>query len=198
MGSNRFVAFIVCLSILLSFSTISSSFAAGKKRYDRSLVQYNIPDVTLISQDRNEVNLKEILNSGKPVLLDFIYGTCTTICPVLSAGFSNMQKKLGNDIDKVRFISISIDPEHDTPEIMRTYLDRYRARPGWDFLTGTRNDIDLVMRAFDAYVPNKMNHYPLTFLWAPGNDKWVRIYGMISTKDLMAEYDKLLNGNPKP
>lgn len=50
-----------------------------------------------------------------------------------------------------------------------------------------RKDIDAVMRAFDAYIPNKMNHYPLTFIRVPGNDKWVRIYGMIGTADLMAE-----------
>ena len=198
MAKHRVVAFFCCLSVLLPIYLATLGFAAGNKRYERCVVQYKIPDVTLINQDRSKVQFKEIFNSDKPVLLDFIYGTCTTICPVLSAGFSNMQKKLGSNVDKVRFVSISIDPEHDTPEVMKTYLARYRAKPGWDFLTGTREDIDLVMRAFDAYVPNKMNHYPLTFLWTPGTDKWVRIYGMISTGDLMSEYNKLQNGNKKP
>lgn len=169
--------------------------AAGGKRYERSVVEYTMPDVTLVNQERKEVKLLEIMQSGKPVLVDFIYGTCTTICPVLSAGFSNMQKKLGADADKVHFVSFSIDPEYDTPEVMRHYLDRYYAKPGWDFFTGTRKDIDAVMRAFDAYVPNKMNHYPLIFIRVPGNNKWVRIYGMISTADLMAEYDKAVKEN---
>ena len=75
---------------------------------------------------------------------------------------------------------------------MRKYLERYRAKPGWDFLTGTREDINRVMRAFDAYVPNKMAHYPLTLLHAPQAERWVRIYGLIGGSELMDEYRKLL------
>lgn len=197
---NKYKVLIVSCFIAL-FATLllnPPELCAGEKRYKRTLATYTIPDVKLINQDREEINLKEFLNTGKPVLLDFIYGTCTTICPVLSAGFANMQKKLGSEVDKVHFVSISIDPEYDTPEVMRKYLNRYRAKPGWNFFTGTRKDIDVAMHAFDAYVPNKMSHYPLTFLWIPGNKEWVRIYGMISTKDLMAEYQRLMNETPNP
>lgn len=195
MEKYRIFIMFCCVTMLLTLSVNPPELRAENKRYKRTLAAYSIPDVTLINQDREEVNLKDFLNSGKPVLLDFIYGTCTTICPILSAGFSNMQKKLGPDIDKVHFVSISIDPEYDTPEMMRQYLDRYRGQPGWNYFTGTRKDIDAVMHAFDAYVSNKMSHYPLTFLWLPGNEKWVRIYGMISTKDLMSEYKLLINKN---
>jgi protein SCO1/2 len=162
-----------------------------QKKYQRSEHIYVIPDVTLIDQNRDKVKLVELLNSKKPVLLDFIYGTCTTICPVLSAGFSNLQKKLGPDSDQVQLVSISIDPEYDTPEVMAEYLSRYRAKPGWVYLTGTRADINQVMKAFDAYIPDKMSHYPLTLLRAPGSEKWVRLYGLIGTADLMAEYRTL-------
>ena len=195
MKKYRIFILFYSIAMLLMLSVNPPDLQAETKRYKRTLAAYSIPDVTLINQDREEVNLKDFLNSGKPVLLDFIYSTCTTICPVLSAGFSNMQKKLGPNVDKVHFVSISIDPEYDTPERMRQYLDRYRAKPGWNYFTGTRKDIETAMYAFDAYVPNKMSHYPLTFLWKPGNKEWVRIYGMISTKDLMSEYKLLLNEN---
>lgn len=192
---NKYTSLILfgCIAVLSALFVNPPELRAEKKRYKRTLAAYTVPDVNLINQDREEVNLKDFLNSGKPVLLDFIFGTCTTICPVLSAGFSNMQRKLGPDVDKVHFVSISIDPEYDTPEMMRSYLDRYRAKPGWNYFTGTRKDIDAAMYAFDAYVPNKMSHYPLTFLWKPGNKEWIRIYGMISTKDLMFEYKQLVN-----
>ncbi len=193
MKKYRILILFYCIAVLLTFSVNPSELRAEKKRYKRTLAAYSIPDVTLINQDREKVNLKDFLNSGKPVLLDFIYATCTTICPILSAGFSNMQKKLGPEVDNVHFVSISIDPEYDTPEMMRQYLDRYRAQPGWNYFTGIRKDIDAVMHAFDAYVPNKMSHYPLTLLWKPGYKEWVRIYGMISTKDLMFEYNRLIN-----
>jgi len=193
MIKYKFLVFSCCLAMFASCFINLSEPHAGKKRYKRTLAAYTIPDVTLINQNREKINLKKFLNSGKPVLLDFIYGTCTTICPVLTAGFANMQKKLGPEANKVHFVSISIDPEYDTPEVMHKYLDRYRAKPGWNYFTGTRKDIDTVMHAFDAYVPNKMSHYPLTFLWLPGNKEWVRIYGMISTGDLMSEYKQLVN-----
>jgi protein SCO1/2 len=191
---NIFILFS-CIAILTTLSINSPELLAKTKSYKRTFATYSVPDVILTNQDREKVHLKNFLNSEKPVLLEFIFSTCTTICPVLSAGFSNMQKKLGPDMDKVHLVSISIDPEYDTPERMRHYLDRYRAKPGWNFFTGTRKDIDKVMYAFDAYVPNKMSHFPLTFLWVPGSKEWVRIYGMISTKDLMSEYKLLINDN---
>jgi protein SCO1/2 len=144
----------------------------------------------LISQEGKRVRLLDLFTSGGPVVLDFIYGTCTTICPVLSANFTNFQRKLGDGSAKVQLISISIDPENDTPGVMKKYLRNYRAKPGWDFLTGSRDDIDRVMRAFSAYVPNKMSHYPLLFFQSSRDDRWIRIYGMIGTEDFMKEYEK--------
>jgi len=181
---------MVLLVAAISLVPLSAG-AESAKRYKRSVENYRVPDVELVNQDRQKVRLQELFSVDKPVMLDFIYGTCTTICPVLSAGFSNLQKKLGPDADKLQMVSITIDPEHDSPEVMQEYLQRYRRKPGWDFLTGTREDIDKVMHAFDAFVPNKMNHYPLTLMRAPGDDQWVRIFGLIGTADLMAEYRKL-------
>jgi protein SCO1/2 len=91
----------------------------------------------------------------------------------------------------VRLVSISIDPENDTPKVMRDYLKRYRSRPGWDFLTGTRTDIDRVMYAFNAYIADKMDHYPLTLIRNPSDGRWVRIDGLMSSAELMEEYGRV-------
>jgi len=161
---------------------------AADIRYKRSIEKYNIPDVVLINQDGKKVRLQSLLNSDVPVIVDFIYGTCTTICPVLSAGYVNLQRKLDADNQKVRLISITIDPENDSPKVMKEYLKRYRAKPGWDFLTGSRADIDTVMRAFNAYIPDKMSHYPLNMIRMPKGGNWVRLFGLMSTKEFMNEY----------
>jgi len=169
---------------------VSPSHAEDLK-YKRSIETYTMPDVTLVNQNGARVKLKSLVNSDKPVVVDFIYGTCTTICPVLSAGYSNLQRKLGEKSTNVQLISISIDPENDTPKVMKEYLKRYQAKPGWDFLTGSRSDIDKVMHAFDAYIPNKMYHYPLNLIRDPKNGKWVRIFGLTSTSEFMNEYKKV-------
>ena len=131
------------------------------------------------------------LGAGRPVVLEFVYTTCTSICPILSGVLSQLQGKLGGDADRVHLVSISIDPENDTPKVMKEYLKRYQAKPGWDFLTGSRADIDKVMHAFDAYISNKMYHYPLNLIRDPKNGKWVRIFGLTSTSEFMNEYKKV-------
>lgn len=167
--------------------------AQGGTFYKRTIEQYTVPDVILLNQDGKEVHLASFLDSEKPVVLNFIYGTCTTICPILSVGYAHFQKQLGPEIDQVQLVSISIDPDNDTPELMRAHLQRYNAQPGWDILTGKRENIIAVLTEFDAYVTNKMNHFPLTILHAPGQNSWIRLDGLLSASDIMKEYKKLKN-----
>jgi protein SCO1 len=180
--------FVIAIVGLVSIGGVRA-MAAGPG-YKRSVVRYAVPDVVLVNQDGAKVRLQSLTESGKPVVLDFIYGTCTTICPVLSAGYTSLQGKLGADTRKMQLISVSIDPEHDTPKVMKGYLKQYRAKPGWDFLTGSREDIDRVMRAFDSYVSDKMYHKQVTFIRAQGPGEWVRIDGLPGSTDLMNEIGK--------
>jgi protein SCO1/2 len=166
---------------------------AEEKGYQRSVEKYAVPDVVLVNQDGAKVRLKELLQTDKPLVLDFIFGTCTTICPILSAGYVNVQHKLGPDPQAILLISISIDPEHDTPKVLKDYLKRYRAKQGWDFLTGSRQDIDKVMAAFGAYIQNKMSHYPLTLIRSPQDGSWIRLFGLMSTAEFMNEVQKVRN-----
>ncbi len=183
----RRVFFLLQLAALVTALCSGSAAAAGDRKYKRSMENYAVPDLVLVNQDGAKVRFKSYIETDKPVILDFIYGTCTTICPVLSAGYASLQKRLGPDINKVRLVSITIDPENDTPRVLKEYLDRYHAKPGWDFLTGSRADIDRVMRAFDAYIPDKMSHYQLTLIRGPKGGKWARIKELISGSDLLAE-----------
>jgi protein SCO1/2 len=181
----------VPVTVLFMMIVIGGQAVAAEKPYQRTVESYNVPDVVLVNQDGVKVHLRELLHSNKPVIMDFIFGTCTTICPILSTSFINLQNKLGDASQKVHLVSITIDPENDSPRVMKEYLKRYRAKPGWDFLTGSRADIDKVMTAFDAYVPNKMSHMPLTLIHSPGDDKWIRIFGLMGSSEFMSECRKV-------
>ena len=169
---------------------IGGQAGAAEKPYERTIESYTAPDVVLVNQDGVKIRLRELLQSNKPVIIDFIFGTCTTICPILSTSFVNLQNKLGADSQKIHLVSITIDPENDSPRVMKEYLKRYRAKPGWDFLTGSRADIDKVMHAFDAYVTNKMSHIPLTLIQSPEDGKWIRIFGLMGSSEFMSECQK--------
>ena len=187
----------ISCAVLVVMSAAPAGFAADDEpRFTRNDVTVVPPAVTLIDQDGDTVDFAAALSSDRPVFVDFIFATCTTICPVLSAGYSSIQRKLGDDREKVHLISITIDPEHDGPEELTAYLERYRAQSGWDFLTGTRKDIDAVMRAFDAFVPDKMSHRPLIFIRSPKDNSWVRLYGFARSSDLMAELERAEGGAP--
>ena len=164
------------------------------KGYNRSVHSYQPPDLTLVNMDGKEARLFDELNRDQPVMLNFIFTTCTTICPVLSATFAQVKQKLGTDVDQVRMVSITIDPEHDTPERLHAYAARFEAGPQWRFLTGDLDAIVAVQKAFDAYRGNKMSHEPLTFLRASADAPWIRIDGIASAAEVMAEYRQLVAG----
>jgi protein SCO1/2 len=180
---------LLLMSLVFSGAGMVQPANAAGITYKRTVEKYSVPDVILTNQFGKKVRLKTVLESGKPVAVDFIYATCTTICPVLSAGYANLQRKLGNDSSKIQLVSITIDPENDTPLLLKEYLLRYQARPGWEFLTGSRKDIDRVMRSFDAYFRDKMDHKPLTFIRAK-DGSWIRLYGLISSSEFMQELKK--------
>ena len=178
--------------LLLTILCLSKEVWAGRDMtYTRTLENYAVPDVTLINQDGIKVNLRKMLSTDRPVLVDFVYTSCTTICPVLSINFANFQKTIIEESGKTQLVSISIDPEFDTPKAMKAYLKRYNAEPGWDFLTGTRDDISRVLKAFKVFTLNKMNHYPVILLKSPSDSRWVRVYGLVGTSELLVEYEKV-------
>lgn len=159
--------------------------------YTRSIGQYQMPDVKLVDSNGKLVSLRSSLGGGNPVMLNFIFTTCNTICPVTSATFSSVQEKFGPEHSKLRMVSISIDPEHDTPSRLDAYAKKFGAGAQWSMLTGSVENSIAVQRAFDAYTGDKMNHRPVTFMRKGLNKPWLRIDGFASADDLLREYRKL-------
>jgi len=126
------------------------------------------PDFTLIDQDGNPVQLSSL--RGKVVLLDFIYTSCPGPCPLLSRKFSQFQKTLGERVGKeVVLLSITVDPQHDTPAVLKEYARRYQAdTTGWKFLTGSTQAIVTVAYQYGADYygePGKeINHLVATYV----------------------------------
>ena len=166
--------------------------ARTMKRATRSTATYTLPRVDLVRDDGKPVSLASVLDDGRPVVLDFIFTTCTTICPVLSENFALLQRKLGAQADQVHLVSISIDPEQDTPERLSEYARRFHAGPAWRFYTGTTQASIAVQRAFEAYRGDKMDHTPATFLRAAPGRPWVRIDGFATSDELAREFHELV------
>jgi protein SCO1/2 len=165
--------------------------AAPVSGTNRTTANYTIPNLSLIRQDGAVVNLREELDDGRPVVLAFIYTSCTTVCPLTSHALSELQSKLGSDRDRVHLVSISIDPEQDTPARLRDYAKTFGAGPEWQHYTGTRETSEAVQRAFDVYRGAKMDHSPATLIRPAPGAPWVRIGGFATADQLYAELPNL-------
>ena len=154
-------------------------------RFTVATARYDVPDVALVDASGSAVSLRAFLDTPDPVVLNFVFTTCTTICPVMTATFAHMRRELGDAGSRLRLVSISIDPDYDRPAVLREYAARFGA--GWTFLTGDGPDVELALRAFGVYAGSKMNHRPVTLLKKAGQDSWVRIEGLASGGDLAHE-----------
>jgi protein SCO1 len=154
-------------------------------------VAYQVPDVKLVRDDGKTVQLVRELDDGRPVVLSFIYTSCTTVCPLTSATLAELQKKLGAARDTVHIVSISIDPEYDTPARLHAYAKTFHAGPEWQHYTGSLAASQAAQRAFDVYRGNKMDHAPATLVRAAPGAQWVRIDGFATADQLLAELPAL-------
>lgn len=165
---------------------------ADSSGYQRVSESYDVPDVRLVDAGGVNISLREVLGGDEPVMLNFIFTSCTAICPVMSATFRQVQEQLGEERSKVRMVSISIDPENDTPDRLKEYSAKFGAGPQWRMLTGSVADSIAVQRAFGTFRGDKMNHAPATFLRTGGpGQPWVRLDGLTSAADIIHEYHKL-------
>lgn len=167
---------------------------APEAQATRSVHSYAVPDVPLLNAAGKATTLARELDTHQPVLLNFIFTSCTAICPVLSATFVQVQDELGADQGRMRMLSISIDPEYDTPARLKAYAEKFGAGPQWHFLTGQSRDILTLQRGFDVYRGSKMNHPPATFLRPARDAAWVRYDGFVRASDLVADYRRLVAG----
>ena len=146
-----------------------------------------VPDVTLLNQDGKRLRLQALVDTGEPVVLNFIYTSCTTICPTLSSGYATLQAKLGDNPRHVHLVSITIDPERDTPRALKAYLGRFRAKPGWEFLTGSKPEIEKAMNGFNTFIPSWESMVPITMIRTRRDGPWTRIFGLMSSTEFMQE-----------
>jgi len=170
--------------------SLAANAAAGGAEVRRAKVDVRLPDVELTDQADRRLPAAEILTDAKiPVLVQFIFTSCPTICPALAANFAAAGEELGA---AARFVSISIDPEHDTPARLAGFGQQFGAVESWSLVTGERRDIGAIQKAFGVYQGNKMWHAPLTFLKAPGTGTgWVRLDGMLTPAQLEEEAERV-------
>ena len=154
--------------------------------HDAGGTRMNIPDTELLDQNGRKIHFYTDLVKGQTVVINFIFTTCTTICPPLGATFARVQKELGDKVGRdVRFISISVDPATDTPERLKAWGAKFHAGEGWSLLTGNKPEVDELLRALGASSARREDHSPTILIGNDAHGTWTRTYGLANTSQLV-------------
>ncbi len=196
-GPHVMVVAAACALALASAHAEDSSESISHASPDgvqatRTTVQYTVPKVRLIRDDGKAVSLPEEMNDGRPVVLNFVFTTCGSICPLMSQIFAQFQRRMGKEGGEVHLMSISTDPEQDTPVRLREYAQQFGAGPSWQHYTGTLQASQAAQRAFGVYRGDKMSHTPVTLVRIAPGQPWHRIDGFVTPEELVHEFHQLL------
>jgi protein SCO1/2 len=158
-----------------------------------------IPDVELLDQDGRKVRFYTDLVKGKVVAVNFIFTTCTTICPPLGATFARLQRELGARAGAdVQLISVSVDPATDTPERLKAWGAKFHAAEGWTLVTGPKPQVDELLRALGAATASPSDHTPTVLIGNDAVGQWTRAYGLARPAVLVGLIDDAAAGRLDP
>jgi protein SCO1/2 len=142
-------------------------------------VKPSIPDVSLVDQDGKPVRFYSDLVQGKVVMMNFVFTSCTTICPPLGATFAKVRTLLGDRAGKdVHLISVSIDPATDTPERLKAWSQKLGGGPGWTLVTGDKDSVTRLLKGLGVYTASTADHSPLVLVGNDAQGRWTRAYGL--------------------
>ena len=186
-----FIAALFEVHPVLAEETKAVEQKTEEPAFTRVTSAYKVPDVAMLRQDGKKVSFLKELDDGRPVILTFVFVSCSAICPMLTHIMSKVQTKLDKDNQKAHLISVSIDPESDTPAKLLEYAKKHGAGPDWDFYTGTREASLTLQKAFNTYRGDKMNHTAVILMRSKPGQPWLRVEGFLSPDAVIQEYGTL-------
>lgn len=158
-------------------------------------VKLTIPDVNVVTQDGKKVRFYSDLVKGRVVAMNFVFTTCTTICPPMGANFAKLQSVLGER--DVQLISVSVDPTVDTPARLKAWAQQFGGRPGWTLVTGERAEVTRLLKALGVFTANINDHSPLVLLGDDQQGLWTRAYGLAPPVKLVELVDGITAGTSR-
>ncbi|HEX2490318.1 MAG TPA: SCO family protein, partial [Blastocatellia bacterium] len=167
---------------------------SAQSRQEPSPAQKYFSDVELINQNGEKLRFYSDLLKGKVVVINSFFSTCTSICPPMNRSFTKIQEALGDRLGKdVHLISLTVDPETDTPSRLKEYAEKVSAKPGWHLLTGKKENIDLALSKVGHYVEVKDDHTSIVIIGNEPKGVWTKAFGLAKAEQLIKLVEDILN-----
>lgn len=149
--------------------------------------------IDLVDQNGKPENLAQLMD-GRTVVINTIFTTCEASCPLMEKTFATIQDHYAQQMGKeLLLVSISVDPENDTPAKLKAYAKTMKAKDGWYFLTGTKEQVDYALKRFGVPAEKRDMHSNLMFA---GNDRtglWKKIHGTAKAEEIVPVVDSVLH-----
>ncbi|HEX6043326.1 MAG TPA: SCO family protein [Pyrinomonadaceae bacterium] len=169
-------------------------FAAPAAAQEPGAAAKYFTDVELINQDGKKMRFYSDVLKGKTVVVNAFFTTCTSVCPPMNRNMEKMQEALGERVGRdVFFVSITVDPEVDTPERLKDYAKKFHAGPGWIFLTGKKENLDWALYKLGQYVENKDDHTTVFIIGNEPTGLWKKAFGMANIAELVKVVEGVVN-----
>ena len=155
-------------------------------------------DVELINQDGAKLRFYSDLLKGHTVVIIPFFATCTNVCPPMNATMRKIQQALGSRVGKeIYLISITVDPVNDTPERLKEYAAKFHAEPGWYFVTGKPENVNLALEKLGQYVPDKNDHSTVMIIGNEATGLWKKAFALSPASALVTIIESVANdGKP--
>ena len=181
--------FGVCLVILL----FSALLVTAQEPVPSVAAKY-FSDVELINQDGQKMRFYSDVLKNKVVIINAFFSTCTSVCPPMNRNLEKVQEALGDRLGKDAFlVSITVDPETDTPTRLKEYSRRFHARPGWIFLTGKKENVDWALYKLGQYVETKGDHSTIIIIGNEPRGLWKKAVGLAKSEELVRIVEDVIN-----
>ena len=151
-------------------------------------------DVELTDQDGKKVRFYSDVLKGKTVVVNAFFTTCTSVCPPMNRNMEKIQEALGDRVGRdVFLVSITVDPENDTPARIKEYAKKFHAGAGWTFLTGKKENLDWALYKLGQYVENKDDHTTVFIIGNEPTGLWKKAFGMANVAELVQVVESVVN-----
>ena len=155
-------------------------------------------DVELINQDGKKVRFYSDVLKGKTVVVNAFFTTCTSVCPPMNRNMEKIQEVLGDRVGKdVFLVSLTVDPENDTPPRLKEYAKKFHAGPGWIFLTGKKENLDWALYKLGQYVESKDDHKTVLIIGNEPTGLWKKAFGIANVAELVQVVESVVNDKGK-
>jgi protein SCO1/2 len=189
---TRFAVTLLLLAVLLPGAAPRAQQEQKPPAAEAATAEPRIPDVNCLDQNGKKLRFHTDVVNGKVVVISFIYTTCPILCTRIGESTARLQKALGDRVGRdVHLISVSTDPVTDTPEKLKAWAARLKAKDGWTMVTGEKAEMDRLLKVLTGDTSGNKTHSPLLLIGNEAKNVWTESYAFESSASLIQQIDRV-------